>query len=295
MFKGQVLKANGQYRFENDIYTSGDVSGNDYVAINKKGGGTDFHSRAKVPGTHSYFDSNNIYQQLELIFRDVSASMILDVGCGDGRTVIWFLDNTEANIIAVDCSYEALMRLKTNYLDDTPGYKDRVLLIHSNIMDMPIKNSCCDFIFSFEVYCYLLDDYEKGFRESLRALKPNGHFVTAERNKAFGLLHELLNRGPKGMIETNQSSNIIDHWNDDVIYTRVLDHKDNEAMLNRNGLTIKKTYGVSFYSVITAFLKAQGLYADDIQDMAPQLADIFSQYSSSEYMHRSTIYLTQKN
>lgn len=295
MWKDQVLKKNEHYRFEEMIYTGGDVKGNEYVEVNKKEGGTDFYSRSKVPGTHSYFDTHIIYKQLEKIFKGLAPQTILDVGCGDGRTVVWFLEHTSADIIAVDCSFESLLRLKKNYLEGNEEYSRRVLLVHSNILKMPLADQCCDFIWAFEVYCYLLADYEQGMKESLRTLKNKGYFATAERNKAFGLLHELLNRGPQGMIRAYHDSTIIDVWNEENIYTKVYDQDQIKEMLKRNGLTVRQVLGVSYFSLITAFLKSRGLFVQDIEENAQPLAEIYEHYSAAQDTHRSTIYLTQKD
>lgn len=294
MWKNNVLMEQAGFHWVDDIFTKGDVNGNEYVAVNKANGGTDFHSRSQVPGTHSFFDTKAIYHHLEDIFADLNVNCIVDVGCGDGRTVKWFLENTNANIIAVDCSFESLNRLRHNYLESNKDYQDRVLLIHSNILNMPLDDGVCDFVWAFEVYCYLRDDFELGVQESLRLLINGGHFASAERSKAFGLLHELLNRGPEGMFQAHKKSEIIDHWNENVIYTKVMDTEQLKQLFLKHRLNIVSTYGIPFYSLITAFLKGQGIYTSEIESHSEQLSDLFLKYSSSNDLHRSTIFLTKK-
>lgn len=295
MWKQTVFKKNSEYRMINSIFISKTIETTEYLNISQQQGGTDFHSRSEIPGTHTFFDTKILYAHFESIFKDIKPLTITDIGCGDGRATIWFLKNTNANIISVDGSLDSLERLKKNYLNDYPEYEKRVLLVHANILDIPIVSECCEFIWSFEVLCYLLADVEKGIQESIRLLKKEGLYVMGERNKEFGLLHELLNRGPEGVLEAYETSQIVEQWNDTIITSRVFAETEIEDMLKKNGLCVIKTMGVSFFPLLVAYLRAKNIFQEEIKRDAQKLAEIFvgsSHLKSS--MHRSTIFISKK-
>ncbi|MCA9401902.1 MAG: class I SAM-dependent methyltransferase [Candidatus Omnitrophica bacterium] len=293
-YKG-LFQDQRKYRQVNGIWSKGDICGNDNMRIYDEQGGTCFHERSQIPGTHSFFDTQLLYHHLGHLFKKISPQVILDLGCGDGRATRWFLENTQANIIALDGVMNSLIRLQKQYLDGQNSFAQRVCLIHSNIDRLPIADEAVDFIWSFEVLGFLENDFIRGYKECVRVVKKNGMFVHADRDKDFGLLHELLMRGPQSMLDVaDKQSKILEFCGNDMMSSAVKTRAEMMQIIKDHGLKCLETLNVPFYSFIVSYLKSQNQYTQEINLSAQKLSKAF--ISAAEYcgLNRSTIFVTQK-
>lgn len=293
MWKDDVLIQNSEYRFTGGIWTKGLIE-DDNLAMYEKEGGSIFRERARVPGTHTYFDTQAIAQHLSKIFVDHKADVVMDLGCGDGRIVEWFLENTSCNVIAVDGTYESLKRMYETYLKHDEQLLERTLLIHADMMEVPVNNACCEFLWTYEVLCFLHDDYAKGIQKCADLLKPGGIAAIGDRSKEFGVVHELLNRGPAGMLKTFQEDAVIDSWNESEIVTRVLTADEIAGYMNDCGLEEIHRTGVSFLPLIISYLRSHGQFVSEIEDMAERLSEITMRYSKADSLNRTNIIVGRK-
>jgi SAM-dependent methyltransferase/uncharacterized protein YbaR (Trm112 family) len=124
------------------------------------------------------FDSKNIgkkYQgfsmdMLERITnikdRDLNNAVIADIGCGPGR----FLENIrEKNGLAIGLDLSDAVEAAGEIYKNDPN----VLVCQADVLKSPLKTDSIDGIFSIGVLHHTTNA-EQGFREMVRAVKPNG-------------------------------------------------------------------------------------------------------------------------
>lgn len=94
--------------------------------------------------------------------------MILDVGCGYGRTLNELYKKGYHNLIGIDFSQKMIERGKKQY-----PYLD-LRVKHGKNIDM--KDNCCDAVILFAVLTCITDNEEQIslIKEAKRILKPNG-------------------------------------------------------------------------------------------------------------------------
>lgn len=110
--------------------------------------------------------------------------LVLDAGCGAGRTSIALARSLKAGcIVAVD-------RFDAGYIDDggrkllernlrLAGLTDRVSIEPADLTALPFAEGRFDAAVSTHVYDHLGDKKEQGLREVVRVLKPGGRFLMA--------------------------------------------------------------------------------------------------------------------
>jgi SAM-dependent methyltransferase len=124
------------------------------------------------------FDSKNVgkpYENfsLDMLDRiagtkdsDFNGKTIVDIGCGPGR----FLETIrQKNGIAIGVDLSDAVEAAGDIFKDDP----KVLVCQADVLNSPIKDNAIDGIFSIGVLHHTTNA-ETGFKEMVRALKPNG-------------------------------------------------------------------------------------------------------------------------
>ncbi len=102
---------------------------------------------------------------------------ILDIGCGGGVNIEKFLNLTDGNVDGLD--YSEVSVAETIKRNKKAVDEKRCKVIQANVSNMPIKDESYDLVSAFETI-YFWPDIENTFREVLRIIEPNGHFMIAQ-------------------------------------------------------------------------------------------------------------------
>lgn len=103
------------------------------------------------------------------------SAVILDIGCGGGKTIqLLSKRNTSGKIVGIDYSEQAVKdSIRANKQDVEKG---KVNILQASVTDMPFSNNTFDIITAFQTH-YFWPDLEKGVKEAFRVLKKDGHFL----------------------------------------------------------------------------------------------------------------------
>lgn len=105
----------------------------------------------------------------------------LEIGCGPSYIGEYLMKKYNLTFIGIDFNYEMLLTLKKYF--DKKGYK-KYILIHGNILDMPIKTKTIDYVYGGGVIEHL-PDTSKTLKEIYRVLTQGG--VSFNTVPAFNL------------------------------------------------------------------------------------------------------------
>ncbi|MCB0429403.1 MAG: class I SAM-dependent methyltransferase [Flavobacteriales bacterium] len=292
-WKERAIREDAGFSFQVGIYSRQTFTDGN-VGLYEKKGGTDFASRAKDPRSRAYFDTPLIYQQMEAIFKEMSPRTVLDAGCGDGRAVIWLLENTSANIIAVDGSHRGLQKLYHQYLEGRPEFEERVMLVHSDMLAMPLQAGCCDVVWAFESLYYLMNDYEVAIKQLAELLAAEGTLINGETNAEFDLVLELLNNGPKAMMDVAGSGVIREQWGEEFLVRPLLSRKRVLNALVAAGFRLRSERGISVYPHLISFLRSRNMFVDELNATSEEMKDVFLGMGDMQDAKRVNIYISQK-
>lgn len=127
--------------------------------------------------------------------RVAPGARVLDVGCGSGRNLTWFLSQGGYSITAVDSNPEALVALGEHCAALGASISD--LDVHaSSIEDAPLEESSFDLVICNAVLHFARDaaQFEAILEASWRALRPGGLFF-ARLATSIGIENNLLPLG----------------------------------------------------------------------------------------------------
>lgn len=155
-----------------------------FVELSNYADGFDFQWNKHALTQHDSYSNSNVSE--ERFFnetkwdRDLSGQCILEVGCGSGRFTAQAI-STGAMVVATDLSGA----VDANYRAHE-GI-DNLLLVQSNIYNMPFREASFDKVFCLGVLQHT-PDVEKSFRTLPEYLKAGGSYVTDVYDKRSGLL-----------------------------------------------------------------------------------------------------------
>ncbi|OCA82917.1 class I SAM-dependent methyltransferase [Pseudobacillus wudalianchiensis] len=110
------------------------------------------------------------------------ASIVLDVGCGGGKTMQLLSNiNKKGKIYGIDYSEQAVKdSIRANKIDVASG---KVNIQQASVIDIPFPENFFDIITAFQTH-YFWSDLETSIKEVFRVLKEDGCFlITAELYK----------------------------------------------------------------------------------------------------------------
>lgn len=113
------------------------------------------------------FHQSLLVEKIHKIINSVHREKIIDIGCGDGRTVSYLIERKNS-IVGVDISYTRLSRAK----EKIKKYSNNSLFIQSYAEFLPIKGETFDGAICTEVLEHVIDD-EALIKGLSNVLKPN--------------------------------------------------------------------------------------------------------------------------
>jgi len=111
---------------------------------------------------------------------DVRGSVVADIGCGYGRSILEMLGAGAERAIAVDVSEKQLLRAKA--VIERAGFAGKVSYIKTSADDLELPDASCDVVVSLGVIHHL-PSFEKGLDELCRITRPSGTLFLATLGK----------------------------------------------------------------------------------------------------------------
>lgn len=115
-------------------------------------------------------------------------SLVMDLGCGDGRYVHAMLKRGAKRIIALNYELEPLLKLKSVLTEEQ---QQQVFLICGDINENPLQPSIGTFIVAWSLWTST-PDFTQSMHSTLRLVKPSGLLLNAEPVLEHALLYALV-------------------------------------------------------------------------------------------------------
>lgn len=146
-------------------------------------------------------------------------SIILDVGCGGGRTIHRMAAiASEGKVFGIDYSPDCVAWSRAYNVE--PIKEGRVEVLQASVNKIPFEDNCFDIVTAVETV-YFWPNFAECFKEIKRVLKPSGKFIIInevytseafrERNEAYaatGDMHIFAPEELKKLLEELQFSNV---------------------------------------------------------------------------------------
>jgi ubiquinone/menaquinone biosynthesis C-methylase UbiE len=196
----------------------------------------------------SSLDTPVYHDYLREFAPDDPDALVVDIGGGDGRNALPWLQWGFRRVVVIDATVAGLTRFRNRVAQENPAWLGRLLLIQCDARALPLATAQADRIFAVEALCYLNEDYELGLEECHRAMRPHARLLLADRSYEGALLTRLLYfEGIDAMLETARNREMWDGQHGNGVRTRCLSRRELHALVAAQGFEIIKTGGISHF------------------------------------------------
>jgi ubiquinone/menaquinone biosynthesis C-methylase UbiE len=235
-------------------------------------GGAHFHERSAIGYAMTTLDTPVYHDYLRDLVPDNRDSLITDVGGGDGRNALPWLQWGFKRVVVIDSTGAALVRFRNRVLAENQDWLDRLVLIECDARALPLAGGVADRVLAIESLYYLNEDYQQGLRECHRIMRPRARLLLAERSYEGALLTRLLYYGGvDAMLETAQRQEMWDGEDGHRVRTRFFSYEKIRSSVEAQGLKIIESGGISAFSLLLSFLSKLDKLG---QGSEAQLADV---------------------
>ena len=218
-------------------------------------GGAHFHERAAVPYAMTALDTPVYHDYMRKLAPGDRDLLVVDVGGGDGRNALPWLQWGFKRVVLVDSTFAALSRFRNRILAQNRGWLERLVLIECDARTLPLTDNAADRVQAIESLYYLNDDYEQGLAQCRRVMRPQARLLLADRSYEGALLARLLYYGGVGaMLETARNREMWDGEDGHRVRTRCFSREEFHALVSAQGFEIIETGGISAFSLLLSFL-----------------------------------------
>jgi SAM-dependent methyltransferase len=239
---------NGVVRF---AVSSDDASIKYYRSI----GGAHFNERSSAAYAMTTLDTPSYHGYLRRVAPRGRNAVVVDVGGGDGRNALPWLEWGYNKVVVIDPVTTALWRFRDRVAARNPSWLDRLLLIEGDARALPLASGCADRVLAIESLSYLNEDFERGLRECRRIMQPDALLLLADRDYEGALLARLFYYGGvAAMLEMGGSRHLWDGIGEKRVRSRCFTSAELIAVIKGEGLRVLESHGISSFSLILSFL-----------------------------------------
>ena len=251
-------------------------------------GGAHFHERRHVAFSMSALDTP-VYHAHLASFRGTQAGIVVDIGGGDGRNAMPFLEWESTRVVVVDAAGDALVRFARRLSERNAAWADRVLLIEADARALPLASGSAERVLSIETLCYLNEDYASGLREAARLLRPDGRLLVSERDFEGGLVMRAVHYGLGAMLRSAETGYLWDGDAEGSVRTRNFTEAELVQMVAAAGLTIHSIAGTPLLSLILGWLRGQGRLDEAEEAHLPAVHELLTRLAQDGRSRRCNV------
>lgn len=189
-------------------------------------------------------ERNATLKALEAIPKDLKEGTILDIGAGTGAQTILLLENTNANVIALDSNKEFIQTLLNRARNE--GFDSRIKGIEESMHSIHLPTASIDIIWCEGAIYHITP--EKGLIKWKHLLKPNGYFAFTDLC----------------WVRPNPPKRILNYWKSN--YPKMKSFDDIEMVVDRCG-----------YDLVTSFTLSQSAWTENYYDHLERKVKIVEQ------------------
>lgn len=224
---------------------------------------------------------------------DSPDKVALDLGCGDGRFTEYLLSKGFKKIVCVDFDYRLLVSLSEFAKQN--GYSDNLLLICSDITNLPLKENAFDLILSIRTLYYLNEKYENAIKHVHSLLQQNGELIISDPNMEGFILRALVFDSLNNALQTFEKRKFKEVQADTDVWFRSFDEKELTEIYSRNGFTIENKHGISMFHNLLRVSQLRGIISEsEIEENEFRIKQMFDHLHKFGRLFKDVIWKLRK-
>ncbi len=234
------------------------------IAYYRSIGGTHFHERSTATLSMSALDTPVYHRYLQDVRPQSPEDVIVDIGGGDGRNTLPWLQLGYRRIVLVDAVFDALLRFRERLIETMPDALGSIAFVEADARALPLADGCAATVLAIESLYYLNEDYELGLSESIRVLGKQGKILLSERDYEGGLVMRLLYHGIDGMLESAGTRSLYDGQpGGPLVRTRCFTEAELLELLRSHDLQVLSVGGTSLLALLLGWMRTKSLLDDE--------------------------------
>lgn len=288
-----ILKNNDYKIVEGSIYSFA-FKDNPSIEMHDGVGGSKIKELESIKFTLPYWESRYYYGNIEKSINLVNRnSIVLDVGCGDGRFTLFLIEKGFKNIFALDSNIHSLLSLKTTLRNKK--LTNYVTLIHDDVLSLPFYPNSFNLVFSIGVLYYLNKDYECGLRRIVKTIKKNGILVETEPSFEGSAIKSLLFDGLEQFLNTGLNSEFIEIFKNEKVNVRCFKDEELYDIFTDNNLKVQWSCGISLFPTLVRILEKKGILSKNkLLEKENKIFEIFDYFNDYGRLYKHKLWLLKK-
>ena len=276
------------------LYRDGKIWRNPSIAnseVNNPYSNIDYTSRATIPFTTTAREEPQYRTYIQRVVQKWGPlSLVLDLGCGDGRFTQWLLALGVKQVIASDIDSLNLRRLEQHLGKDQ---HNRTLILQADLFELPLKPQAVQAIFAIGLLNALGSKFEEVCRMLRNFVPAGGLLANSEPTLEGSLLYALVRHDLDEFVEVAQTyTKAVDIEGDKSKRVPVFEDGVVPAMLACSGFQVVETYGISVLpSLVFGGLFRMRQYDQDVKLKLVSLVDLLVQHNIPVY--RVLVYVSK--
>lgn len=256
--------------------------------------GAHMQERSTVQFAMSSLDRPGYRDHLETIRPASLDALVVDVGGGDGRNALPWLEWGYQRVVVADAIFSGLQRFRQRIIDQHPEWLARILFIEADARELPLLSGCAEVVQSIEALYYLNESYDVGLRECARVLSRTGKLLVSERDYEGGLLTTLLYRGVGDFLAQSGTRDVWDGVAGQSVRSRSFRADELDAMFEATGLRVVSHRGMSAFSLVLSSLRSSGKIGEHEDARIEDVHRVLSELGKNGSMRRCHVVVGEK-
>ncbi len=225
--------------------------------------------------------------------KDFNNKVALDLGCGDGRFTEYLLHKGYEKIVCVDFDYRLLVSLSE--FAEQNEYSEKLLLICTDISNLPLKEDAFDLILSIRTLYYLNEKYEKAIKYVNSLLKKDGVLIISDPNMEGFILRALVFDSLGNALQSFENRKFKEVQAETDVWFRTFDEKELTEIYLKSGFTIEDKHGISMFHNLLRVSQLRGNISElEIENNEHRIKKMFDHLHDYGHLFKDVIWKLQK-
>lgn len=277
------------------IHSFGEISENLSTLRHSEVGGSRIRDLERVPYSLPYWESVYYYQKIDRWMHDMPRdSLVLDVGCEDGRFTMKLLDMGFDHVVAFDANVNSLLALHETLVG--AGQEERVTLVHGNVLDLPFQRNTFDAVLCIGVLYYLNEEYEKAWESVARTLKSGGRMLETEPDQVGNAVKALLFDGLEPFLSVSHASRFVEYFDAKPLSLRCFSEEELHRWFSDSSMDVLGVEALSLFPSLLRIGSVKGIISDaeKVGNYVEDLRRAFDSYDGMNTLAKHRLWILQK-
>jgi SAM-dependent methyltransferase len=289
------LLQSGDITFSHNILKC-NIESNDAREFYENNSGGAFLRKLKdIKYSQAYWESPYYFKLLDKYLSDIDLSdkTVMDFGCGDGRFTEYLLNKGAKRIICVDFDYRTLHELST-FIEST-GNSDKVLLIQSDLANLPLLESSIDILLAIRVLYYFNDLYERAIAQFYNLLGNSGLLIISDPDLESFVLTNLVFEDLSSALEVFEKRRFNEVNVQNNLKFRVFTENELNKIYVKNNFQVLDKHGITMIHKILRILQLRNKISfQDIEKHEDRIKKLFDFLDREGKFHKDLVWKLKK-